>query len=115
MLLWGRTWAWAGYSRRQGRLGLGDELVGRDRLHHVVHGALAQAPDPVRLLALRRHHDDRDGAGLRVVRQCTGSLVTVHAGHDDIHENEVGAHLTRETHALGTVRSGRRPVAVLLE
>src|SRR5690348_6273599 len=47
-------------------LRLRHELVGRDRLDHVVDRALAQSPDLVGLLTLRRHHDDGNGAGLRV-------------------------------------------------
>src|SRR5262245_62128569 len=38
----------------EGRLRLGHELIGRDRLDHVVHRALAQTPDLVRLLPLGR-------------------------------------------------------------
>src|SRR5687767_5559721 len=56
-------------SGRECRLGLGHELVGRDWFDHVVDRALAQTPDLVRLLALRRDHDDGNGARLRIVRE----------------------------------------------
>src|SRR5262245_19121512 len=42
------------------RLRFRDELIGRHGLDHVVDRALAQAPDLVGLLPLRRDHDDRD-------------------------------------------------------
>src|SRR6185369_17538093 len=39
-----------------------------DRLGHVGLGALAHAPHAIRLLVLRRDHDDRDMAGLGIFR-----------------------------------------------
>src|SRR3954471_12708702 len=99
----------------QRRLGLGDELVWRDWLHHVIDSTLTQTPDAVRLLPLRRHHDDGDRAGLRIVRERARSLVTVHARHDDIHENQVGTHLACEAYAFSAVSRRSRAIAVLLE
>src|ERR1700758_2217552 len=89
------TVKWVRVSRGQGRLRLGDQLIGRNRLHHVVDGPLPQAPDLVGLLALGSHHDDRDGAGAWIVGERACRLVAVHAGHDDVHEDEVGTHLAR--------------------
>src|SRR3954465_5730580 len=64
-------------SRCERRLRLRNELIGRDGLDHVVHRPLAQTPDLVRFLALRRHHDDGNGAGLRIVGKLTSCLVAV--------------------------------------
>src|SRR5580693_8075615 len=82
-------------SRGQGRLRLGDQLIGGYRFDHVVDRPLAQAPDAVGLLALGGHHDDRDGAGARVVGERARGLVAVHARHHDVHEDEVGVDLAR--------------------
>src|SRR5437016_4328398 len=102
-------------SRGQCRLGLRHELIGRYRLHHVINGPLAQPPDAIGLLALGGDHDDRDRARARIVRERPGGLVAVHAGHDDVHEDQIRAHLARQAHALGSVGRGGRAVAVLLE
>src|SRR6266853_4221355 len=102
-------------SPRQGRLRLGDQLIGRYGLDHVIDRSLAQPPDAIGLLTLGGDHDDRNRARARIVRQRTRSLVTVHAGHDDVHENQIGTHLARQAHALGAVGGGRGAIAMLLE
>src|SRR5580692_8999396 len=85
-----------------------DQLVGRHRLDQIVDRALPQPPGTVRLLALGSDHDNRDGASLRIVQQRARGLVAVDAGHDDVHENQVRAHLAREFDAFGTIdRDGR--------
>src|SRR5690242_9578397 len=82
-------------------LRFGDELIRRDGLDHVVHRALAQAPDLVRLLPFRRDHDDRNGLRLRIVRERARRLVAIDARHDDVHEDQIGRHLARHAHAFG--------------
>src|ERR1700733_1517278 len=97
------------------RLCLCDELVGGYGLHHVIDRSLAQTPDAIGLLPFGCHHDDRNGARLRVARQSARRLIAIHPGHDDVHENEIGIHLAREANALGAVGRGRGLVAVALK
>src|SRR5260221_455329 len=48
-------------------------------------------------------------------RTAAGCLVAVHAGQDDVHENQVGTHLAREPYTLSAVGSRSCAIAVLLE
>src|SRR5574338_337034 len=67
----------------------GQEVRQVHRLDQIVAGALAHAPDLVRLETLAGAHDDRDGAGGIVAGDGAGGLIAIDAGHHHVHQNEV--------------------------
>ena len=90
-----RAMRWVDRSRRAECGDLREQLVADDRLHHIVARALPHAPDLVGFLALRRAQDDRDAARVGVAADRARGLEAVQAGHDDVHQNEVGLQLFR--------------------
>src|SRR5258708_14067019 len=67
-----------------------EQVTLRQRLDDVVLRALAQGPDPVRVLILGGADDDRYVAGFLLPRDGAGGLEPVQARHHDIHQDEIG-------------------------
>src|SRR5258708_31144613 len=60
-----------------------------DRLHQIIDRALPQTPDAVGFLLSSGADDHRYVPGRLVAGDGARRLVSVRAGHDDIHQNEV--------------------------
>src|SRR6187402_2927488 len=90
-------------SARQVLLERLDQLFFLDGLDHVVLGALAQAPDLVRVLVLGGHQDDRDVLGRLFLADRAGGLEAVEVRHDDVHQDQVGNLALGDFHALRAV------------
>src|SRR5262249_20909184 len=70
---------------------LGQELPGNEGLGHV---GVAPGLERFHVVAgerVRGHHDERDGAKIRVCLDPAGRLVAVHSRELDVHQDEIGA------------------------
>ena len=79
-----------------------DELLQRERLHHVVVGARFQASDPVGHLVTGGEHADREV--VTVGAQASGHGCAVDIGHADVEDHHVGR--------MATHRVQRRQAAI---
>jgi hypothetical protein len=78
--------------------------VGIDGLGHVVDAARLETPHHVFRLGQSRHEDDGHVRGAVVLLEPPAGLEPVHAGHDGIHQDDVGQDIV---HALDGRRSVR--------
>ena len=91
-----------------------DDLLGRERLRHVVVGAQLQPDDAIGLLTLGRHEDHRGplhGPGAHPAQ----NLETVHAREHEVQEHERGGCGLQRRHRLPAVGRGLNEEPVTLE
>src|SRR4029079_9939724 len=77
-----------------------DELAHVHRLREVSAEALREETLAVSLHRLRGHGEHRDGGRALVGTQPAKGLDTVHAGHLDVHEHEIGRLFRRQLDGL---------------
>jgi len=75
------------------RLDLRQQIFRLHRFHQIGFCALAHAPHLVGFLALGGAHDDRDMLGRVLLGNHAGRLIAIHAGHHDIHHDQIGQRL----------------------
>ena len=68
----------------------GTQLVGVERLHHVIVGPRGEGPDLLAARRFPREHHDLNGPAARNRANAAAGLVAVDAGHDDIEHHQVG-------------------------
>ncbi len=76
---------------------------------------LAHAPHPVGLLVLARAHDDGHVGVLGIAADGARELEAVLAGHDHVHQDEVGLFLGQAAEGLVGVLGGADLHALLLQ
>jgi hypothetical protein len=76
-------------TRRHERAGPSHQLLGQERLHHVVVGALAQSADARRRARQRAQHQDRDAAEVGLGPQLLDDLVAADPGQHQVEDEEV--------------------------
>ena len=67
---------------------LGEQFFRIDRLDHVFHGALPQAPDAVALRTLAGAENDRNRLRQRIASDRAGCLVAARARHHHVHDHQ---------------------------
>src|SRR5207302_5987307 len=65
------------------------QLIGRERLHHISIGALLLRPKLIALRTLGADQHHRNASELLVAFQFAAGLETIAAGHDDIHQDQI--------------------------
>jgi hypothetical protein len=88
----------------------GAQLALGEGLLQVVDRAEVEAADLHGVVAARGHEDDRDVARVRVGADPVERLETVHAGHEEVHEDDVRVLGARDVHARLAVLGGEHLV-----
>src|SRR5262245_5057494 len=97
------------------RVHAGQQLVGIERLAHIVHGAQFEPLDDVGSLGLGRQEDDRNLAPLLGGLKLPASLKAVHLRHHNVQQDEVGPYSAYHIERLAAVGGDADLVAPFLE